>query len=162
MFLVSAPVGLFGTVWAYFMLHDIGIRKRARMDWWGNILFAVGLIAILVGITYGLLPYGGHPMGWTNPWVLTAIFGGAAIHLQENGVDLGGKSTPDSQLFGMLDQMPWATVTSVVVMLLVAIFFVSGADAASIVMGTLSERGTLEPSRWSWSSGVSPPVASPR
>ena len=77
-FLVSAPVGLFGTVWAYFMLHDIGIRKRARMDWWGNILFAVGLIAILVGITYGLLPYGGHPMGWTNPWVLTAIFGGVA------------------------------------------------------------------------------------
>ena len=77
-FLVSAPVGLFGTVWAYFMLHDIGIRKRARMDWWGNILFAVGLIAILVGITYGLLPYGGHPMGWTNPWVLTALFGGAA------------------------------------------------------------------------------------
>jgi len=77
-FLVSAPVGLFGTVWAYFMLHDIGIRKRARMDWWGNILFAAGLIAILVGITYGLLPYGGHPMGWTNPWVLTAIFGGVA------------------------------------------------------------------------------------
>jgi len=65
-------------VWAYFMLHDIGIRKRARMDWWGNILFAAGLIAILVGITYGLLPYGGHPMGWTNPWVLTAIFGGVA------------------------------------------------------------------------------------
>ena len=77
-FLVSAPVGAFGTVWAYFMMHDIGIRKRARMDWWGNILFAVGLIAILVGITYGLLPYGGHPMGWTNPWVLTALFGGAA------------------------------------------------------------------------------------
>ncbi|HLI42617.1 MAG TPA: MFS transporter [Streptosporangiaceae bacterium] len=78
-FLVSAPVGAFGTVWAYFMLRDIGIRRRARMDWWGNILFAAGLIAILVGITYGLLPYGGHPMGWTNPWVLTAIFGGAAL-----------------------------------------------------------------------------------
>jgi MFS family permease len=77
-FLVSAPIGAFGTVWAYFMLHDTGIRKRARMDWWGNILFAAGLIAILVGITYGLLPYGGHPMGWTNPWVLTALFGGLA------------------------------------------------------------------------------------
>jgi len=77
-FLVSAPIGAFGTVWAYFMLHDIGIRKHARMDWWGNILFAAGLVAILVGITYGLLPYGGHPMGWTNPWVLTAIFGGVA------------------------------------------------------------------------------------
>src|SRR5260370_1539844 len=77
-FLVSAPVGVFGTVLAYFMLHDIGVRKHARMGWCGNLLFAVGLIAILVGITYGLLPYGGHPMGWTNPWVLTAIFGGVA------------------------------------------------------------------------------------
>jgi MFS family permease len=78
-FLVSAPVGAFGTVWAYFMLHDIGERKHAQMDWWGNLLFAAGLIAILVGITYGLLPYGGHPMGWTNPWVLTALFGGLAL-----------------------------------------------------------------------------------
>jgi MFS family permease len=78
-FLVSVPVGLFGTVWAYFMLHDIGVRKHARMDWWGNILFGGGLIAVLVGITYGLLPYGGHPMGWTNPWVLTALIGGVAL-----------------------------------------------------------------------------------
>ncbi len=77
-FLVSAPVGAFGTVWAYFMLKDISIRRHARMDWWGNVLFAAGLIAILVGITYGLLPYGGHAMGWTNPWVLSAIFGGVA------------------------------------------------------------------------------------
>jgi MFS family permease len=78
-FLVSAPVGVFGTVWAYFMLHDIGVRKHARMDWWGNLLFGVGLIALLVGITYGLLPYGGHPMGWTNPWVLTSMIGGVAL-----------------------------------------------------------------------------------
>jgi MFS family permease len=78
-FLVSAPIGAFGTVWAYFMLHDIGERKHAQMDWWGNLLFAAGLIAILVGITYGLLPYGGHPMGWTNPRVLAALFGGLAL-----------------------------------------------------------------------------------
>ncbi len=80
-FLVSAPIGAFGTVWAYFMLRDIGARRRARMDWWGNILFGAGLIAILVGITYGLLPYGGHPMGWTNPWVLGTIFGGVVTLL---------------------------------------------------------------------------------
>ena len=80
-FLVSAPIGAFGTVWAYFMLRDIGTRRPARMDWWGNVLFAAGLISILVGITYGLLPYGGHPMGWTNPWVLTALFGGLAALL---------------------------------------------------------------------------------
>ncbi len=77
-----------------------------------------------------------------------AIFGGAAIHIQQDGTDLGGKSSPESQLFGMLDQLPLATITSVIVMVLVAIFFVSGADAASIVMGTLSERGTLDPSKW--------------
>ncbi|HEX9041482.1 MAG TPA: MFS transporter [Trebonia sp.] len=78
-FLVSAPIGVFGTVWAYFMLHDIGVRKHARMDWWGNVLFGGGLIALLVGITYGLMPYGGHPMGWTDPWVLVAMIGGAAL-----------------------------------------------------------------------------------
>jgi MFS family permease len=78
-FLVSAPVGVFGTVWAYYMLHDIGIRKHAKMDWWGNLLFGVGLIAILVGITYGLQPYGGSAMGWTNPFVLGAMIGGLVL-----------------------------------------------------------------------------------
>src|ERR1700728_3202014 len=75
-FLVSVPFGVFGTVWAYFMLHDTGVRKHAKMDWWGNLLFAVGLIAILVGITYGLQPYGTSAMGWTNPFVLGALIGG--------------------------------------------------------------------------------------
>jgi MFS family permease len=78
-FLVSAPVGVFGTVWAYFMLHDIGIRKHAKMDWWGNLLFGVGLIAVLVGITYGLQPYGGLAMGWTSPFVLGAMIGGVVL-----------------------------------------------------------------------------------
>ncbi|MGH3290353.1 MAG: MFS transporter [Trebonia sp.] len=78
-FLVSAPVGVFGTVWAYFMLHDIGIRKHAKMDWWGNLLFGVGLIAVLIGITYGLQPYGGHAMGWTSPFVLGSMIGGVAL-----------------------------------------------------------------------------------
>jgi MFS family permease len=78
-FLVSAPIGAFGTVWAYFMLRDTGERKHAKMDWWGNFLFGGGLIAVLVGITYGLLPYGGSSMGWTNPWVLTALIGGVAL-----------------------------------------------------------------------------------
>jgi len=76
-----------------------------------------------------------------------AIFGGAAINMQQTGVDIGGASSAEGQLFAMLGELPLATVTSVLVMLLVAIFFVSGADAASIVMGSLSERGTLEPSK---------------
>jgi len=78
-FLVSVPFGLFGTVWAYLKLKDNGIRIPAKIDWAGNALFAVGLIAVLTGIVYSLLPYGGHPTGWTNPCVLTGIFGGIVI-----------------------------------------------------------------------------------
>jgi choline/carnitine/betaine transport len=75
------------------------------------------------------------------------VFGGAAINLQQGGVDIAGAGGVETQLFNTLDQFPLATVASVVVMVLVAIFFVSGADAASIVMGSLSERGSLEPRR---------------
>jgi MFS family permease len=78
-FLVSVPFGLFGTVWAYLKLRDNGIRIAARIDWLGNTLFAVGLISVLTGIVYSLLPYGGHPTGWTNPWVLAAIGGGIVL-----------------------------------------------------------------------------------
>lgn len=78
-FLVSVPVGLFGTVWAYLKLHDTGVRQPARSDWWGNLTFAVGLISVLVGITYGIQPYAGHTMGWTNPAVLAAMGGGVLV-----------------------------------------------------------------------------------
>ncbi|MGW6142652.1 MFS transporter [Streptomyces sp. NPDC055140] len=78
-FLVSVPFGLFGTVWAYLKLHDTGVRAGARLDWWGNLTFAVGLIAVLAGITYGIQPYGGDIMGWANPWVIAAIAGGMAM-----------------------------------------------------------------------------------
>jgi MFS family permease len=78
-FLVSVPFGLFGTVWAYLKLKDNGVRVAARIDWLGNATFAIGLIALLSGIIYSLLPYGHHSTGWTNPWVLTAIIGGIAV-----------------------------------------------------------------------------------
>ncbi|MEU3062659.1 MFS transporter [Streptomyces subrutilus] len=78
-FLVSVPFGVFGTVWAYLRLRDTGVRSPARLDWWGNITFAVGLIAVLAGITYGIQPYGGHPMGWTNPAVLATIAAGILV-----------------------------------------------------------------------------------
>ena len=73
------PFGVFGTFWAYLKLRELGVRRPARLDWAGNITFAIGLIAVLVGITYGIQPYGGHTMGWTSPFVLTAIFGGLAV-----------------------------------------------------------------------------------
>jgi choline/carnitine/betaine transport len=76
-----------------------------------------------------------------------AIFGGTAMQLQERG-ELTGADTPEAQLFGVLHEYPIATASSLLVMILVGIFFVSGADAASIVMGTLSQRGALEPGRF--------------
>ncbi|MCW2717184.1 MFS transporter [Pseudonocardia sp.] len=78
-FLVSVPVGVFGTIWAYLKLRDTGVRRPARLDWWGNVTFAVGLVAVLVGITYGIQPYGGHTMGWTSPTVLVMIIGGVLV-----------------------------------------------------------------------------------
>ncbi len=78
-FLVSVPIGLFGTVWAYQRLVDLSPRRHVRIDWWGNVTFAVGLVAIMVGITYGIQPYGSHTMGWTSPGVLAALIGGVAV-----------------------------------------------------------------------------------
>ncbi|MEP9394167.1 MFS transporter [Gordonia sp. VNK1] len=78
-FLVSVPFGVIGTIWAYLKLRDTGVRRKAKMDWWGNTTFAIGLVAILVGITYGIQPYGTSNMGWGNPWVLAALIGGALM-----------------------------------------------------------------------------------
>jgi MFS family permease len=78
-FLVSVPVGLFATVWAYHSLREVGERRPARIDWWGNATFALGLVGVMVGITYGIQPYGGHTMGWTSPLVLATLLGGVAL-----------------------------------------------------------------------------------
>lgn len=78
-FLVSVPFGVAGTLWAYWKLHDTGLRRPARVDWWGNATFAVGLIVLLVGLTYGLIPYGGHSMGWTSPSVLAELGTGVGL-----------------------------------------------------------------------------------
>jgi MFS family permease len=78
-FLVSVPIGLFATVWGYFSLHEVEKGSGAKIDWAGNVTFAVGLILIMIGITYGIEPYGGHPMGWTNPVVLGELAVGVAF-----------------------------------------------------------------------------------
>lgn len=73
-FLVSVPFGIAGTLWAYFMLHDSKDTKSGgKVDWLGNITFALGLILIMVGITYGIEPYGSKVMGWTNPAVIAEL-----------------------------------------------------------------------------------------
>lgn len=78
-FLVSVPIGLLGTVWSYRSLRELGVKRRGTLDIPGNITFAGGVTAILVAITYGIQPYGGHSMGWTNPWVLAGLIGGLAL-----------------------------------------------------------------------------------
>jgi MFS family permease len=80
-FLITVPFGIFGTIWAYRKLEDRSVRTPAHIDWLGNTTFAAGLVLILVGITYGLLPYGHHTMGWTSPVVLAEIVGGIALLL---------------------------------------------------------------------------------
>jgi len=78
-FLVSVPFGILGTVVAYLRLRDHGVRTPARIDWLGNVTFGIGLVLVLAGITYGVLPYHGQSMGWTKPEVLAAIVGGALV-----------------------------------------------------------------------------------
>jgi MFS family permease len=77
-FLVSVPFSVGGTIWAYLALHETAtIRKHQHLDIPGNILFALGLTAVLVGTTYGIQPYGNSPMGWGSPFVLACLIGGA-------------------------------------------------------------------------------------
>jgi len=79
-FWVNVPVGVFGTWWAYRKLHETNTRRgKPKIDWWGNLTFAVGLGAILYGITEGIHPYGDHAMGWLNPVVLTCLIGGVVV-----------------------------------------------------------------------------------
>jgi MFS family permease len=78
-FVVSVPIGVLATVWAYHSLRELGERRPARIDWWGNATFALGLVGVMVGITYGIQPYGGHTMGWTAPLVLSSLLGGLLL-----------------------------------------------------------------------------------
>jgi len=79
-FLVSVPVGAFGTIWSYLKLKDVGIRSRGEgIDWLGNLVFGTGLILILLGTTYGLMPYNNSQMGWGNPEVQGEILGGIGL-----------------------------------------------------------------------------------
>jgi MFS family permease len=78
-FLVSVPVGVLGTIWARTKLREVGTRHVTKIDWWGNLTFALGLVLVLVGITYGIIPYGHSTMGWTNPKVDLALGGGVLL-----------------------------------------------------------------------------------
>ena len=78
-FLVSVPFGLFGTVWSHRKLREIGVHNRAPIDWVGNLTFALGLVLIMIGITYGIRPHAGHAMGWSSPFVLGCLGAGVVL-----------------------------------------------------------------------------------
>ncbi len=79
-FLISVPVGLFGTVWAYLKLEERSDAASARrVDWWGNLTFALGLVLIMVSVTYGIRPYGADATGWGSPRVIALLGAGVAL-----------------------------------------------------------------------------------
>jgi EmrB/QacA subfamily drug resistance transporter len=79
-FLVSVPFGLLGTIWSYWKLKEVGtIKRNQKLDIWGNISFGVGLTILLIGITYGLLPYGNSSMGWSSPFVIASLVTGVGL-----------------------------------------------------------------------------------
>jgi MFS family permease len=78
-FLISVPFGIFGTVWAYLRLRDLSARSHEPVDWLGNITFAAGIILVMVGVTQGIQPYGGHAMGWGSPRVIGFLAVGATL-----------------------------------------------------------------------------------
>ncbi|MCL2583832.1 MAG: MFS transporter [Streptosporangiales bacterium] len=78
-FWINVPVGVYGTIWAYWKLREVGVRRKARIDWWGNLTFMLGLGSILVGVTYGIQPYNGQSMGWESPVVLGELVGGLVM-----------------------------------------------------------------------------------
>ncbi len=79
-FLVSVPFGIFGTVWAYWKLREtVRVRTTHKMDWLGNGTFFLGLTILLIGLTYGIQPYGDSPMGWGNPFVIGTVLIGLLL-----------------------------------------------------------------------------------
>ena len=78
-FLISVPFGIVGTIWSHVSLREVGSHARAGIDWWGNVTFGGGLVLLMIGITYGIRPYGGHAMGWTSPFVLGCVAVGIAL-----------------------------------------------------------------------------------
>jgi MFS family permease len=78
-FLVPVPFGVFGAVWSYLKLREVGVRSPGAIDWLGNVCFAGGLVLVMIGITYGIRPHGGNPMGWTSPFVVSVLAAGLAL-----------------------------------------------------------------------------------
>jgi EmrB/QacA subfamily drug resistance transporter len=92
-FLVSVPVGIFGTVWAYLKLKETAKPDRTqKIDWLGNLTFAVGLTVLLLALTYGIMPYGSSKMGWGSPMVIAGLVIGVLLLIAFVLIELRVKS----------------------------------------------------------------------
>ncbi|WP_255506816.1 MFS transporter [Mycolicibacterium sp. 018/SC-01/001] len=78
-FWVGVPIGILGTIWSIRSLKELGVRTPGKLDWAGTLTFGIGLTVLLIGITYGIQPYGDSTTGWTSPAVLGAIGVGLAL-----------------------------------------------------------------------------------
>jgi len=79
-FLVSVPFAIIGTAWSYWKLEELSIPvAKTGIDYIGNLVFICGLTSLLIGITYGLMPYGSDSMGWGNPWVISTVIIGIVL-----------------------------------------------------------------------------------
>ena len=103
-FWINVPIGLLGTVWAYWKLHDAPTRLTHKIDWAGNLTFGAGLILLLTAITYGIQPYGNQVMAWRSPFVLSLLVLGVVLALPNGLLDLRNRSR--SWLTGMAAALP--------------------------------------------------------
>ena len=153
-FLVSVPIGVVATFWAYHSLRELGARRAARIDWWGNATFALGLVGVMVGITYGIQPYGGHDMGWTSPFVLSVLSIGVFFTLMIVGLASGLPHTMQQGL--VAHGVPPADATTVSHLPPVATLFASflGYNPMATLLGP-KVRGSLPPGQASELTGRS-------
>jgi len=79
-FLISVPFGLLGTIWSFYKMKETSIKApKTKIDILGNVTFVSGITLLLIGVTYGLMPYGNNPMGWNNPWVIASMLIGLTL-----------------------------------------------------------------------------------
>ena len=134
-FLVSVPFGLIGTVWSYYKLKEISVKaEKTKIDLLGNATFLLGITLVLVGVTYGLIPYGSSSMGWSNPWVIGSILSGFIFMILfgfvENRVEspmfrldlFKNKSFAYANLAGLLGALGRGGVMFMIILLLQGIY----------------------------------------
>ncbi|GAA1925499.1 BCCT family transporter [Nocardioides hwasunensis] len=120
--------------------------------WWVSWAPFVGMFVARISrgrtIREFIIGVAAAPTGFGFLWF--AVVGGVGIELQRSGrADIvGSLDTPELVLFTALDALPLSAISSFLCIVLIALFFISGADAASVVMATMASRGSIAPSKF--------------